>query len=349
MTAVCHVNLSRGFRGGERQTELLVRGLAERGWRQQVVARRGEALAARLDGLPGVALFAVAGHALAAARATRGAAIVHAHEGRAIQAAWLRHRLSGTPFLVTRRIHAPPSARRLTRRMYREAACIVSISTAVKSVMDAYAPGTAGRIIPSALAHLPRDPARIAALRQRWAGRLVAGNVAALVERDKGQRMIIGAARRLADVHPELLFVLLGSGPDESALRSAAAGLANVVFEGQRDDVGDYLAAFDLFVFPSRSEGLGSTLLDAMDCGLPVVATRVGGIPDVVRDGETGLLVAMDDEAGLAAAIAGLARDPARREAMSRAARARALEFGPERMVESYARLYRELAGKAAA
>jgi glycosyltransferase involved in cell wall biosynthesis len=215
--------------------------------------------------------------------------------------------------------------------------------------MDSYAPGVAGRIIPSALAHLPRDPAAIAALRERWTGRLVAGNVAALVERDKGQRMIIGAARRLVDSHPELLFVLLGSGPDESVLRSAAAGLGNVVFEGHRDDVGDYLAAFDLFVFPSRSEGLGSTLLDAMDCGLPVVATRVGGIPDVVLDGETGRLVEAEDEAGFAAAIAELARDPARREAMSRAARARAREFEPDRMTEAYARLYRDLARKAAA
>ena len=71
-------------------------------------------------------------------------------------------------------------------------------------------------------------------------------------------------------------------------LKNAAAGLSNVMFTGFVDNVGDYLAAFDVFVLPSNREGIGSVLFDAMDRALPVVASRVGGVPDIVHDGENG-------------------------------------------------------------
>jgi glycosyltransferase involved in cell wall biosynthesis len=110
------------------------------------------------------------------------------------------------------------------------------------------------------------------------------------------------------------------------------------------DNVGDWLSSFDVFMFPSLDEALGSTLLDAMQVGLPIVASKVGGIPDVVEDGVNGRLVEPEDAEALYAAIDGLLADD---EALA-AIRARNIEksrsFSATRMAEAYETLYREIA-----
>ncbi len=107
----------------------------------------------------------------------------------------------------------------------------------------------------------------------------------------------------------------------------------------------DCLAAFDLFLFPSRREGLGSILIDAMSFGLPVVATRVGGIPELIEDGRNGRLLEASDIEGLARAITDLIRDPDTRARMGDANRERAGEYTAARMTERYLALYQELTG----
>ncbi|MEJ2514942.1 MAG: glycosyltransferase family 4 protein [Gammaproteobacteria bacterium] len=346
MTAVSHVNLARGFRGGERQTELLVRGLAERGWEQVLIARRGEPLADRLKTVTGVEVREVSNNFLSAARATSGSALVHAHEGRAGQAALLASLVSRTPYLITRRIPNMPSDRFFTRAIYRRASHIVCISEAVTESMEAFAPETPKSLIYSALGYLPSDPEAVRAIRARFPGRILAGNVAALNDAHKGQRVLIEAARKLSAERPGVMFLLVGAGPDEAELKAQAADLPNVVFEGYRENVGDYLAAFDLLVFPSREEGLGSTVLDAMHFGLPVVASSAGGIPEIVSDGETGYLVPPGDAGQLADQVARVIDDPGLRRRMGAAARVRAEAFRPEHMVSAYAELYRQLLGE---
>jgi glycosyltransferase involved in cell wall biosynthesis len=106
--------------------------------------------------------------------------------------------------------------------------------------------------------------------------------------------------------------------------------------------VRDYLAAMDLFVLSSVTEGLAMTLLEAMSAGLPVVATRVGGNPEVVAEGETGLLVPARDARALADAVGSLLDDPARAAAMGAAGRARAhAVFSLDAMVQSYDAVYK--------
>ena len=121
---------------------------------------------------------------------------------------------------------------------------------------------------------------------------------------------------------------------------STAKDLDNVSFTGWVENVGDHLAALDLFVLPSLNEGLGSILLDAMQFGLAIVASDVGGIPDVVEHGDNGLLVPPGEPAPLADAIVRLYRDSEMRNAMSTAARQRAENYRPESMVERYWELY---------
>lgn len=346
---LAHINLARGFRGGERQTELLVRGLAEAGWRQRLVARWNEPLIARLLDLPGVELAGVRGHLPSAAAALGGADLVHAHEARALQAAWLSRRLGGAPYLVTRRVQQGPSHHAFNRALYRGAARIVVLSRAIGASLQALDPALGWELIPSAHAALVADPARAAALRRELGGDFVVGHVGALVDAHKGQRQILALARRTLQSAPGIRYLLVGSGRDAQALQAEAADLPNLRFAGQVEDVGSHLAAMDAFLYPSRHEGLGSILLDAMACGLPVVATRVGGIPEVVIDGENGLLCEAGDIDGLAAALLRLHADAGLRQRLAAAGRARAEAFSPAAMTARYINLYQGLLHGAAA
>jgi glycosyltransferase involved in cell wall biosynthesis len=124
--------------------------------------------------------------------------------------------------------------------------------------------------------------------------------------------------------------VVVGDGPDRAALEAEVESLALApVLElaGERRDVPELLATADIFVLSSRSEGLPMTILEAMAAGLPVVASSVGGVPEVVVDGETGLVVPPGDPASLAAAIERLLADPALRRRLGGAARERVAEL----------------------
>ncbi len=340
-----HLNLARGFRGGERQTELLIRGLAALGWTQRLVARRGEPLAARCRDVPGLRITEAGAGVAGAFGALRGAGLVHSHEGRGVQAAWLNRVLRGTPYLVTRRVQKVPRRSLLNRRLYGSAAAIVAISEAIRRSLGEFEARLPVTVIPSAGGSLPVRIGNVERLRASFGGDFVVGHVGALDDSTKGQLQIIGLARRWQSARPGVRFVLVGSGPDEARFRAAAAGLDNLLFAGQVDNVGDYLAAFDLLVYPSRHEGLGSTLIDALEVGLPVVATGVGGIPEIIQDGENGLLVAPDDPAALEAAVAAFF-DHGLRTRVASANRLRARDFSAATMTGRYARLYRELAAR---
>lgn len=344
---LCHINLARGFRGGERQTELLVRALAQAVPSQQLIARAGGRLVERLADVPGVTVVPVRGRTEAFRRAAH-ARLVHAHETGGAQAALLRNLASGTPYVITRRVENVPRTDPFTRAMYRRAARVVVLSGAVARVLAAYDQRLDLCRIPSAVSHLPADPGWVARYRAAHAGRLLVGHVAAF-DITKGQLTLLKAAAALASRAPQVHFVLVGAGKHESDLRAAAAGLDNVSFEGWSNEVGNYLAAFDLFAFPSEREGLGSVLLDAMQFGLPIVASNIGGIPDVVADGSNGILVPVGDADALAAAIERLADDEALRAAIAARNRAHVASFDPAVMAQRYLDVYRDIAPEVAA
>jgi len=343
---LAHLNLARGFRGGERQTELLVRGLAALGWNQRLVVRRGEPLAARCRDVPGLEIAEAGAGVAGAFVALRGAGLVHSHEGRGVQAAWLNRIVRGKPYVITRRVQKVPGRSLLNRSMYGSAAAIVAISESIRSSLVRLDPALSVTVIPSASGGLPVKLGNVERLRASFGGDFVVGHVGALDDSTKGQLQIIALARRWQAARPGVRFVLVGSGPDEARFRQAAAGLENVLFAGQVENVGDYLAAFDLLAYPSRHEGLGSTLIDALEVGLPVVATAVGGIPEVIRDGENGVLVKPDDAAALELAVAAFHADGSLRARVAAANRLRAREFSAATMTSRYARLYRDVAAR---
>lgn len=335
---IAHVNLARGFRGGERQTELLIRALAARGVSQRLVARTGEPLIVRLADIDTLDRRAVGG-IVGAARALRGARLSHAHEGRCVQATALARWFAGTPYVITRRDVRPLGRNAITRRIYRDASALVAISSAVHRQLSDYAPEHTPHTIPSAFTPAAADPDRARALRRQFGPGPVVGHVGALVSRHKGQHLLIEAARR----RPDWRVVLVGGGADEGALREQAGGLDNVLFTGHVDDVASHIAAFELFAFPSLFEGLGSTLLDVIQQGVPVVASRTGGIPDIIEHERNGLLVEPGDVDGLIAAIDRLLDDRALQQRFAEANREIVQRFSAERMADQYQALYEAL------
>jgi sugar transferase (PEP-CTERM/EpsH1 system associated) len=174
-----------------------------------------------------------------------------------------------------------------------------------------------------------------------------AGGPAVIVARlrpEKDYPTLLRAVAQVVRRAPEFRLEVAGDGDEQAAVEALAAelGLADHVrFLGLVRDVPAVLRRASLFVLSSTSEGIPVTLLEAMARGLPVVATRVGGIPEVVADGETGLLVPPSDPAALAEALLALASDPARGEAMGRAGRERVeSHFDVRRMVREYEALY---------
>jgi glycosyltransferase involved in cell wall biosynthesis len=150
--------------------------------------------------------------------------------------------------------------------------------------------------------------------------------------------------------HATFSLDVVGDGPCRSACEALAQSLGiadRVRFHGEVRDVERRFAAASCFVLPSRTEGTPLTVLEAMSCGLPVVATSVGGVPDVVTDGVTGRLVAAGDEEALASAMYALAVDPESGRAMGERGREQALaRFDVRAMVRSYEALYESTYGR---
>ncbi len=140
--------------------------------------------------------------------------------------------------------------------------------------------------------------------------------------------------------------VLVGDGPDRDATQQEVDRLGlrtDVRFLGKVDRVAEVLRGADLFVLPSQTESFGLAALEAMACGVPVIATRVGGLPEVVADGETGALAPLGDVDAMTERALAILRDPAGHARMRTAAAARALEFSTDTIVPRYEQVYREV------
>jgi glycosyltransferase involved in cell wall biosynthesis len=171
-----------------------------------------------------------------------------------------------------------------------------------------------------------------------WIGRMTA------VKRTED---VLRSFRLLRDRGVDARLCMVGDGPDLQGVLQLAGELGimrDCLFPGYQEAIGPFFGAFDVFVLPSGNEGTPVTAIEALASGCPVVATRVGGVPDVVRDGEDGFLVEVGAVEELADRLARLARDPGLRARMGDAGRARVVpRYAVDRLIDDVDRLYREL------
>jgi len=182
-------------------------------------------------------------------------------------------------------------------------------------------------------------------------GNTVVGVVARL-DMQKGFEYLLRAARGLCTMFPDLKIVIAGEGPDRTVIEDMIRQYelqSSIILAGQQSNMPGVYAAMDIFVLPSLNEGLPMTVLEAMAASKPVLATRVGAIPSVIKDGENGLLVAPKDFEGLRNAIASLLSDPERRRRLGDQAHAWVSQnYTSEAMALKYHDMYEEVLGKPA-
>ena len=355
---VLHVEGGEHLYGGALQLLYLLEGLAARGIDNQLACRQGCELGvraepfARVHGMPmhGDLDLLMVGRLYRLIRRL-GPDLVHLHSriGADLMGG-IAARLAGLPVLHTRRVDNP-EPRWLVALKYRLHDRVIAISAGIERVLLAEGlPPAKLRLVRSAVpAERYAQPCRARLISERLDlpdDALLVGVVAQLIER-KGHALLLEVLPALLAEQPRLQVVFFGQGPLAAALeqRIDAAGLrGRVHLAGFRDDLPELLPCLALLVHPALMEGLGVSLLQAAAAGVPIIASRVGGIPETIDDGVTGILTPPGDGPALGQAIRALLADPSRRERLGRAGAERVRsEFGVDAMVEGNLRVYREL------
>ncbi len=356
---VLHLEAGVHVYGGALQVFLLVEGLGRRGVENVLVVPRGGETEeeARARGLP-VRSLPLAGEAdilfpsrfRALIRET-APDLVHLHSRRGADTLGALGALgTGVPVVLTRRVDNPEPSWVVAAK-YRAYDRIITISQAIRTVLlEEGVPEEKVRCVHSALDPTPfLEPCRGEALRAEMGvepGDPLVGMAAQFIPR-KGHLTLLQALPAILRRHPGARFLLFGKGPlrDRVGRQVREMGLEDAVrLPGFRTDLADLLPCLTLLVHPATMEGLGVVLLQAAASGLPIVASRVGGIPEAVLHEETGLLVPPGDPARLAEAVDDLLSHPERARTFGERGRARVVrEFSQDRMVEGNLAVYEEL------
>ena len=359
-----HIDTARGWRGGQSQVKYTVLGLRQRGDRAVLVAHpEGELFKRMSEGLDLIPLAPRHEVDLGAAwRLSRvvkqyNPDVIQAHDPHAVAMAATALAISSPSprpkLLATRRVDFHIARNSFSRWKYGQVDRFIAITNAIVDML-------VGDGIPRgkiALVHEGVDVERIVSLPPADVHAEcylpvhapVVGNVAALVPH-KGQAYLIEAAAIVVRQVPDVRFVILGDGElrDELEREIKRKHLERHVFlAGFRANALELIKSFDVFAMSSVTEGLCTSLVDAMAASKPTVATTAGGIPEVVVDGETGFLVPPRDPQAMAERLVRLLKDPGLRLRMGEAGLARArARFTVERMVEGTNAVYEREVGR---
>ena len=367
---VLHVTTGKTWRGGEQQLLYLTRGLARQHLSQQVVCVRDSPIHRRLadESLPTVpmairneidvfALRRIVDHARRFRPDVMHLHTSQAHGLGAVAARCLGRRRPAV--VVTRRVdysifrHTFLGMDRI--KYHPGADQVLCVSDKIRSVLESDG-------LPSSMLHVARSGIDLARFDQGPVDRaavraslgvpddaLLIGNVAHLADH-KGQRYLIEAFPAVRKALDDVWGVIVGDGKLRADLRARAVAADvsdRLLLAGFRSDVPQVLHALDVFAFPSHMEGLGTSVLDALACRLPVVATVAGGIPEIIEHERHGLLVPPKDPDALAAALIRALRHPDEAKTWAAAGRARVeASFTYERTAQETRRAYaRALSG----
>ena len=356
-----HVDTARTWRGGQNQVLLTILGLRTRGHRTALVAHPDGELRRRASEetdlyplAPRMEMDFATAWKLSRVLRDLQPEVVHAHDAHAVAMTALALSLGNTrlktTFVAARRVDFHIGKNALSRWKYRQVDCFICASAFIRSMLvDDGVPAERTTIVYEGidLGHVTAAPSLD--IHKEFSlpdGAPIVGNVAALVPH-KGQRYLVDAAALVLQHIPDARFLIVGSGELELSLQHQIKQRyleRHVILTGFRPDILSLHKGFDLFVMSSVTEGLGTSALDAMACGRAVIATRTGGLSEVVDHDETGLLVPVSDPKALADAIVRLLTDPTLRERYGRASVERAYQqFSADRRVDETAAVYTDL------
>jgi glycosyltransferase involved in cell wall biosynthesis len=360
---VLHVEAGRHLYGGALQVVFLLRGLAARGVHSVLACPPGSAIAqaaaahvARVAATPmkGDLDLAMIGRLRRLIRAERPD-VVHLH-GRRGADVWggLAARWEGVPAVLSRRVDNP-EPRFWAALKYRLYDRIITISQGIRTVL--LAQGVPGERVVCVRSAVDTEQYRPTHEHLDWFRRefgvsddeLTLAMVAQFIAR-KGHRVLLEALPSIIARHPSIRVLLFGRGPEQAAIDRAVAArpelASRVVFAGFRDDLHRVLPCIDVLVHPASMEGLGVALLQAAACGVPIVAGRAGGIPEIVEPGVNGELFDPSDPAALANQVSRLLDSKDLRRRYGQAGRRHVEQaFSIDAMVEGNLTVYRDLAG----
>lgn len=355
---VLHVEAGRHLYGGALQAVYLMRGLAAEGIENILVCPTGAAIAHASRDVARVLETKMSGDwdlALASRLASimreQRPDLVHLHSRRGADV-WggVAARRADVPAVLSRRVDNP-EAPWWARRKYRLYDRVITISGGIREVLlsegvDAQRVTCVPSCVDIEKYRPGGDRAWLCAQFDLTTDAPLVAMIAQFIPR-KGHRYLLEAIPAVLKAAPGARFLLFGQGPLEAELRADAAQASwadHVIFGGFRDDLHRILPCVDVVAHPADMEGLGVSLLQAAACGVPVVASRAGGIPEAVRDGESGILIAPGNAGALAQALGVLLQDRMRARALGEAGRALVeREFSVAAMVAGNLRVYREV------
>ena len=343
LVKVCHVNLANGYRGGERQTQFLIEQcLQSSAYSTFAVTRKKRTFTKTLSLLNNLTIFETE-HALLGHQITNMPKfdIIHAHDAKGAHWAYIHYLLTKTPYIITRRVMHYLNSNIFTRSVYKNAArnignCGWIVDSLVEYGLDDI------RLVPSTTDFFPDTQLENEDKGDGSIRLLLAG---ALVDHHKGQSTAIKALSKLPCNYQ---LTLMGDGPDKDFLLSLTKELglgSRVSIIPWDDDFNNIYGKYDTFLMPSNHEGAGSILIDIMRLRLPIIASNVGGIPDLVINEETGLLTPPNEPNVLADKILRIS-DRSLAHNLANNAYIKSLSYTPEEMFKSYDQIYMEVLTK---
>jgi len=358
---VLHISTPDSWRGGEQQLAYLVLELKELGVEQFIMARKGGKLSswAQKQGFSVIEFAQKGRHHLKASRTIgklirkQRISLIHTHDSGAHTLAYLAALVRGnrTPLVVSRRVDFPVGKSFMSRKKYnhKNVKRILCVSDAIKAITGRTVNNK--RVLKTVysgidVSRFTFQPTGI--LRKEFnipEDYAIVGNVAAIAPH-KDYFTFVQTAEQLLKTNTKVRFLIIGDGPMREEIKSYVAqkGLENeVLFTGFRNDIPQILPELDVFLFTSETEGLGTSILDAFACKVPVVTTAAGGIPELVSEAETGYLGEIKNAKQLAEKVQLVLSDKGAAQKVVQGALAKLQLFGTEVTAQKTLQHYRDV------
>lgn len=360
---IFHLDDSKNLRGGERQVLYLAEELKKKGIVNYIAARENSPLIneARLKVIPNFPLpYFFEWDIISALMlylkikkicGKRYKPLIHTHTGHTPAIAFMTSLMLKCPFVVHRRVDFRLNGNVFSKIKYSSPSKIIAISKAIKEILikDGI-PQEKIAVIPSSFSLI--SPEKIPSMRKKIEKDFslpkdcfIAGSMIAL-QPHKDPLNLIRAAEICVKKHKNIFFFLAGEGALRKECENEIRKLKledNFKLMGQIDENISFLKSLDIFILPSKEEGLGSVLLEAMSCALPLAATKAGGIPELVEEGINGLLAEKENPVALAEIILKIIENPDIRKKFSEGSLKKSADFSSSAMAEKTIKIYDEI------